>query len=224
MQVESSIAEQAESVHAAKVLNFLTEIGLPWRFDEDAKGFLSSCSIQDGTLLVHRSTNASDILHEAGHLCILPGDFRHLCQDDLGDIQAAMLDVIGMEFLDTPFMSCVIQTSDPEATAWAWAAGKKIGLPEDRIIEDDDYNGEGKEMRINLSFNAYIGINGIAATKNTAVRKGALSDYLGLPVYPELKNWLMPSFGVDAGMVDRVKTIIDERLQAKATKKKRMNP
>ncbi|MBC8642878.1 hypothetical protein IAG25_39535 [Caballeronia sp. EK] len=56
----------------------------------------------------------------------------------------------------------VIKSSDPEATAWARAAGVQLGLPRGESIRDDEFDGEGVHIRLILPMNGYIRIHRLA--------------------------------------------------------------
>jgi hypothetical protein len=136
--------------------------------------------------------SASSLLHEAGHLAVLPGRFRHLASDDIEGVMALMCQEIDFADPDAGEARVALQCSDTEATAWAWAAGLAIGLPPHRTIQDGEYGGTGREIRFCLAAKAYLGINGLAATKLCALREGRLAEILGLPAYPKLVRWMQP--------------------------------
>lgn len=136
----------------------------------------------------------SGLLHEAGHLACVPAEYRHLFSGDVAKGQQLMLDQLeasGAD-IDSPLYRAVIQTSDPEATAWAFAAGLAIGLKPQQIILDDEYDGEGWDVRFGLSSRRYLGINGLA-NAGFCCTSARLSAYTGLPAYPNLRFWLQPA-------------------------------
>lgn len=180
-----------------KTINFLNEIGLECEIEPGANGFLSTVRIERGKLFVDPSALAADILHEAGHLAVLPGRFRSIVGKDIGKIQTLIFKTVDFENPDEGEARAALQCGDQEATAWAWAAGKKIGLDDQSIIDGASYAGEGKNIRIMLSTNRYMGINGLAAAKFCVVPPGYLGKHLNLPTYPELKMWLQSDFGMD---------------------------
>ncbi|MGA3976999.1 hypothetical protein ACI2UK_13995 [Ralstonia nicotianae] len=167
-------------------MDFLRGIGLQATYEGGANGFIEGVRIDRGTLLVDPACRPSALLHEAGHLAITPLRFRTLMSDNLSAGMRAMFRVIEEMSLepDHPLMRAAIQCSDPEATAWAWAAGLEIGLPENEIIQDDEYDGDGASIRQSLSMKAYVGINGLAHAGFCVPRKAGV-----LPMYPRLKFW-----------------------------------
>ena len=63
--------------------------------------------------------------------------------------------------INSYMMCAIVQSSDCEATAWAWAAGLNLGVPIDLIVSDQAYGSEGASIRTQLRLNAYVGINGL---------------------------------------------------------------
>ncbi|MNG07217.1 hypothetical protein D3C84_905070 [compost metagenome] len=89
---------------------------------------------------------------------------------------------------DHPKVRAALQCSDPEATAWAWAAGLALDIPHELIVMDAEYDGTGADIRMSLSMRAYVGINGLQHAGFTAAREQY--TWLGLPTYPLMAFWL----------------------------------
>lgn len=166
-------------------VDFLREIGISTEPSANSKGFLENIRIDHGILFYNPDhATAANILHEAGHLAVLPSKLRHKTGNDLDETFIHLGDIMDQAFdmdnPDSPEMRALLQCGETEATAWAWAAGKAIGLPEEIIIEDQDYDNSGADMRIALSLNCYFGINGLVA------------GYMATSVktYPTLTRWL----------------------------------
>ena len=148
-----------------KVIAFLQNIGITCRPSPGVKGFLPHCRIDHGTIVFDPDlAPGADVLHEAGHLAIIPAETRHHASDNLREWEkigaarmSAMVDA--GTHPDDPLMCAYMQTSDPEATAWAFAAGKAAGLDDEDIIRDDECDGEGASIRFGLQHCAYIGIH-----------------------------------------------------------------
>ncbi|MFL1449222.1 hypothetical protein ACI77O_12575 [Pseudomonas tritici] len=88
---------------------------------------------------------------------------------------------------DDALVRAMIQAGETEATAWAFAAGRAVGLPDELIIQDCEYGGEGQHVRNALSASSYLGINGIQHAGFCVTRP---NPYRRLPVYPALAFWL----------------------------------
>ncbi len=178
--------------HAERAMQFLSEIGITVQSVPGASGFIEHVEVVNGGLHVDPRAPASGLLHEAGHLAIVPTEFRHLLG---GNLDAGMKKIFehleSMELEpDSHLQRAMLQTGDAEATAWAFAAGRAIGLPDNLIIQDDEYGAEGRFIRNSLAAGAYLGINGIAHAGFCVLRA---TPYRPLPVYPTLAYWLQHS-------------------------------
>lgn len=172
----------------AKTIRFLNQHGLQCRLQDKVKGVLPKVMILAGELVVDPRCHPSDVLHEAGHLAIIPAQYRKTISGDVDKGVEAMLDNIERLGLDPdhPLYRAAIQSSEPEATAWAWAAGKAIGLPDKEIIRNHHYQNRGAELRFALQAGAHAGIHGLKhAGMCELARRGPGS-------YPEMKCWAQP--------------------------------
>ncbi|WP_198361647.1 hypothetical protein [Burkholderia ubonensis] len=181
-----------QEVQLRQVIQALNGIGIEAHIVEGATGFLSGVRIVAGALHIAPDCRVSDALHEAGHLACVPKRYRHLANDDLDEMAREMLaDVDRLDLHpDSPLYRAVIQCSDPEATAWAWAFGQYLGLAPEDIIEDHQYPdevtglGTGAEVRMALSMRMYIGIHGLAHAGFCSTNR-----FGRLPQYPQLAYW-----------------------------------
>jgi len=176
------------------VATFLNTIGLVTIEEIGARGFVPGVNIREGVIAIDPTeAKASDLLHEAGHLATVPGCFRHFFSGNVDSGQRRSLEALNEieAEIDSPVFRAVMQCSDPEATAWAWAVGKYLGIREKDIIEDEDYNGEGEGIRTMLSLNSYVGINGLAHAGFCSIRERSVAIN-GLPAYPKLAMWVQP--------------------------------
>lgn len=172
-----------------RTVSFLNQIGIQTIMTETAGGFLDHVRIVAGVLHVTPEAPPSNVLHEAGHVAIVPSPFRVLMDNDVDVGVHEMFErakAKGIEVSPEQWQQ-MIQVSETEATAWAWAAGKAIGLGDEEIIEDHDYEGDGAIERLRLSLNSHLGIHGLQHAGFCRVR--ASSPGVG-KVYPELNFWL----------------------------------
>lgn len=209
--VNTTQAEHGAGEKLLRTTQFFCEIGLPWRWSPGASAFLAGVDIVDGVLLIAPNAPVSNVLHEAGHLATLPGDFRRFAQSDFAGVQERMFECIDFSDPEAPLARIAIQSSDPEATAWAWAAGVHLGLAPEVIIRDQDYDGEGDSIRLCLQTGGYLGINGLATTGLCAVRDNEYARARGIPAFPGLKSWLQPSFGMTEEQLAPMHRAADER-------------
>ena len=166
-----------------KTISFLNSIGIKTQKVYSARGFLNEVRIDKGEILYTDKASISNLLHEAGHLAVLPENYRCKAEDDLSKIQNKMLDENLDIEPDSESMRILLQAGETEATAWAYAAGVAIGLPEEVIIEDKDYDNDGKNIRLCLSMRSYLGINGL--------RNGGM--IFDVKEYPVMARWLQPA-------------------------------
>lgn len=185
---------QDEAIALLRATEFLSTIGIQWAWTDHAKGFLDDVEIRDGGLLIKRDALVSNVLHEAGHLALVPGEYRHLATGGLSVALKTMDASTDFSDPDSAAARASIQCSDPEVTAWAYAAGVHLGLDPTIIIKDGQYDNEGALIRLSLGMNAYAGINGLSHAGLCAVKAGAYAEARGLPAYPKLKFWVQPSF------------------------------
>ncbi len=162
------------------VLTFLRSIGLEVFRVVQASGFIDNIQIEQGKLLVSPEASIADILHEAGHLAVLPGYVRAKAETDLSQVFQSMFDDLSIRDVDTQKYRAAIQSGECEATAWAFAAGRFLEIPSTMIIEDGNYNDEGAVIRLSLQCNSYFGINGLVFSGMCPSVKR----------YPQMARWL----------------------------------
>lgn len=147
-----------------------------------------------------------DLLHEDGHIAILPSRFRPFATGDVDDAMKPHFEAYMAEhsFIDEdgnedPVIRGMLQARETEAIAWSWAAGKHLGVPEEEIMPDDgvftigydpDRANEpgGAETRDSLRFSQYLGINGLQAAGMTATNVMKIRD--GVPGFPAMLKWM----------------------------------
>lgn len=187
--MHNDVTQQIQGLQ--RVIDFLRSVGLTVVIEPGANGFVRLVRIVDGCLHVDPACAPSALLHEAGHLAIVPERFRAYMSDNLQAGIVKMFDHIELLDLhsDHPLQRAALQCSDPEATAWAWAAGLACGLTPEQIILDHEYGGSGAEIRSMLLVMRYAGIHGLAHAG--MCRQGFLvpkSEH-----YPAMRTWLQPA-------------------------------
>ena len=180
---------QSPSAELHRIVDALNDIGIEAQFVETADGFLEGVRIVNGALPVTPTARVSNLLHEAGHLACIPRRYRHLANDDIDVLMAKIFDEEPLE-PETPLFRALIQCSDSEATAWAWAFGIHLGLAPETVIEDDQYPDEltgepgGEIVRLQVSMGMYLGVNGLARAGFCSTNR-----FGQLPKYPKLAFW-----------------------------------
>jgi hypothetical protein len=188
------VSEDEMDLMLRDTLRFLSAIGIRTVVKPGVSGFLPRCRISRGSLYLDETCPISNILHEAGHLAIIPPAYRRSINKDVEAGIAKMWETMGEHTLhpDHPLMRAAMSCGDSEATAWAFAAGLAIGLPPEMIILDSEYQGDGAEIRGLLAYSArnpgaaggYIGIHGLAWGGMCSA-----SHWGPHPCWPKFRTW-----------------------------------
>jgi hypothetical protein len=197
-QVPMLATDESLRATTTRCAEFLRTIKLPIIEQPGARGFLPGIEIVAGALLVDFDVcYPGDLLHEAGHLAVLPSRFRRAVNLDLEPTFSKISRHLSNDQIDPngEFARQCMQCGEAEATAWAWAAGKFLGLSGEIIIRDGTYedvpgDDSAKAIRVGLSLNRYIGVNGLQAAGWCSVRGGIFVARNKLPVFPILNRWL----------------------------------
>lgn len=144
----------------------ITEALLP------ADTFLPGIELRNGGMAVdpEKLVWPGDLLHEAGHLAVLPAVLRHEAHED------------------RPNAADVEHAGELEAMAWAWAAAVELGLPADVLIHTGGYKGKSGDLLQMYAFGVYPGLKGLCETGMTAA-PGFTRD-CGPVHYPRMLRWL----------------------------------
>jgi len=154
---------------AVRIEAFLREVGIAVREAPlDGPTFLPGVTIDCGGLVVDhaRLLYPGDLLHEAGHLAVLPPKVRGTAGgDEVGDG--------GMEM---------------GAIAWSYAAALHIGLDPAVVFHPQGYRGGSESLLENFGAGRYIGVPILEWTRMTATPREA--EALGVRPYPFMLRWL----------------------------------
>jgi hypothetical protein len=159
--------------HYPNIIAFIAGIGLP--IAEAAlpdSTFLPGIALRAGGLIVDPDTLhwPGDLLHEAGHLAVLPAAVRAMANDDLVD------------------SNHIEHASEIEAMAWAYAAAIAIGLPLDILIHEGGYKGRSPEVLSMYGYGIYPGLRGLCETGMAA--SPGFGAGSGDVHYPQMLKWL----------------------------------
>lgn len=153
---------------ARRIMAFLQEIGLDVaEADLPGGSFLPGVRIARGGLQVDlaRLRWPGDLLHEAGHLAVVPAALRGGMDDALAELPA------------------VPHGGEVEATAWAWAALQHLGLPPAVLFHEGGYHGHSQGLCTMFELGVYPGLAGLVAAGLAASPGGAAA-------YPRMRAWL----------------------------------
>ena len=154
---------------AKEIVAFLAEIGLPVRFTEFSEpAFLPGIRIVRGTLDVDpsRITWWGDLLHEAGHLAVVPAAERAAMGEDAG------------------------ADGGPEiaAIAWSWAALVHLDIDPRMVFHEGGYKGGSQHLIEMFRAGGSMGVPLLQWMGLTADAK--LAPTLGVPPFPHMRRWL----------------------------------
>lgn len=127
-----------------------------------------------------------DLLHEAGHVAIVPSIFRPKL---FGDVEKSLLP-IAKEYLDNHSMirpdgtedliiRGYIQAGEHEAMAWSFAAAIACNIYPMLVFHYDGYDGNGESICDRLKEKSFYGLNGMVAAGMT-----------NLSIFPKMIRWL----------------------------------
>lgn len=149
------------------LLDFLAGIGITVREGAvPAASFLPGIRLVAGTLVVDRASLRwpGDLLHEAGHIATTPAAARAMLDDQLADDPA------------------IPHRGEAEATAWAWAALTRLGLPAGLLFHEGDYHGHSAGLALTYAMGVYPGATGLA--------QAGMTQLGGENGYPKMQRWL----------------------------------
>jgi hypothetical protein len=167
-----SLQAQERVALARRVMSFLREIGLAvTEAPVSPDSFLPGLRIVQGGLQVDLDQLRwpGDLLHEAGHLAVVPAALRATMDDALAELPP------------------VPHAGEIEATAWAWAALRHLQLPSEVLFHDGGYHGRSQGLRTTFELGVNLGAAGLVSAGLAATPAQASA---GAAPYPHLLAWL----------------------------------
>jgi hypothetical protein len=157
----------------SRIVDFLNSIGIevvPTRLGAEA--FLPGILVERGRLLVDESklTYPGDLLHEAGHLALAPGEVRP--------------GLSGEVIIPGADMSVV----EVQVTAWAYAAVTHLEMNPKILFHEGGYGGKSQGLLFTYGVGVYPGANGLHALGMTAI--GEAARQMAVAPYPHMLKWL----------------------------------
>lgn len=175
----------------AQIVSFLYSIGFTMVAERGINGFLPGIRIERNmTILYDRDllSDPLDILHEAGHVAVVPALFRN---GVAGDMEEAMMHGPAEEYIKThpfivsdengvpiedPVIRGLLQCGEAEAQAWSYAAAVAAGVASDEAFSRLDHFAD---VWLALKMHAHPGINGLIASRMTT-----------RDLFPKMNRWL----------------------------------
>jgi hypothetical protein len=150
------------------ICSFIKEVGIPITKGEiNEQTFLPGIEIINGGLVYdpEKLLYPGDLLHEAGHIALVPAEFRHKTSGNMKDLDFS---------------------SDGEEIGvmlWSYAACLQIGLPPQVVFHPEGYKGDSEWILKNYAEGVYIGLPllqwmGLCAPQGKA------------PGFPVMQKWL----------------------------------
>jgi hypothetical protein len=127
------------STDLERIVEFLTAIGLEVRLEQiEGQTVLPGLTVDHGALVVDETLLAhpGDLLHEAGHLAVVPGAERGALTVDMGTDGG----------------------NEMAALAWSYAAARHLRLAPEVVFHDDGYRGGARALVENFEEGRYVGV------------------------------------------------------------------
>lgn len=182
------------------IVTFLRGIGLEVHEGAGAHdGFLPGVNIHSGAIHVAPATlmGAGDLLHEAGHIIVVPRRlWPRLGRDLQSDIEALAASETGPDGATDPHLARAVQMGEFMSQAWSFAVTRHLGLPPECVFFPGSYRHERYEgthpMQAWLERGTHHGLMALAQTGMTGYAGvfGMLHDN-GLPPFPHMARWTL---------------------------------
>jgi hypothetical protein len=155
-----------------RCIPFLNSLGIRTIFKKiDAICFLPGLLIEDGNIIIdiNALANPGDILHEAGHIAVVPRRERaHLNN-------ASVLESKNRE------------TEEMMAIAWSYAACIHLDIDPLIVFHENGYHGDGESIVENFQSGHLFGVPSLEWCNMTTEPRSARQGDI---VYPGMKKWL----------------------------------
>ncbi|WP_207459241.1 hypothetical protein [Azospirillum sp. SYSU D00513] len=126
------------------IVAFLRGIGMGVEYGEGARGgFLPGANIRAGVMHVDPDTlvGPGDLLHEAGHIVVVPRRFWARLGSNLQvDIEALLAEAVASGDAAAPQLDMAARQGEFMAQAWSYAAVLHLGLPPECIFFPGSYH------------------------------------------------------------------------------------
>ena len=149
--------------YASEIVGFFKRIGLEVdQCELLEETFLPGIAVKKGRLRVDpaKLKYPGDLLHEAGHLAVIPPEERQQAGDDFAGNGG----------------------NEMAAIAWSYAACMHLDLPLEMLFHETGYKGDARWLSETYSAGSYIGLPML-------VWRG-MANETGVDAYPEMRHWL----------------------------------
>lgn len=152
-----------------QITDFLNGIGLPCKSGEILETTLMpGITIDHGTLVFDpdKLTYPGDLLHEAGHLAVMPAERRRKAHRTVGKFAA----------------------EEMMAIAWSYAAALHLQIDPAVVFHPAGYRGGSKAILENFAEGRFIGVPVLQWLGMTA--DGKRAQELGVEPFPAMLKWI----------------------------------
>lgn len=156
-----------------KATSFLEDIGIGVQFEAiETATFLPGICINSGKIIIDKNKlkYPGDILHEAGHIAVIPAADRPLLDEH---------SIAKREQREAEEMMAI---------AWSYAACVHLNIDASFVFHEDGYQGGGSSIAENFRAGRYFGVP-MLQWVGMALERTSESNP-GMPVYPEMLRWL----------------------------------
>lgn len=183
----------------APIVAFLRTLGFTVEFGQGAAGgFLPGVNIHAGAIHIDPDTLVSpgDLLHEAGHMAVLPRRLHSRLGRDLeADAIAAVAAEAGAGIPADLTLATPLQSGELMAQAWSYAAALHLALPPECVFFPGSYHVDTYEgihpMQRWLEAGSHHGALGLARVGMSGYSGifAAMGDN-GLAPFPRMTRWV----------------------------------
>ncbi|MBK6826966.1 MAG: hypothetical protein IPG86_08890 [Chitinophagaceae bacterium] len=172
MSAASTIITTEQTAFFQKAVDFIQSIGIPVLFKEiTGKSFLPGISIESGEIVVdpEKLKYPGDILHEAGHIAVVPSAERALLNET------------------TICTRPMREAEEMMSIAWSYAACVHLDIDAGFVFHNEGYQKGGSDIAVNFKEGRYFGVpmlqwTGMALEKTNP-------EHPEIPVYPQMLKW-----------------------------------
>lgn len=182
------------------IVTFLRGIGVGVEFGAGAEGgFLPGSNVRAGVLHVDpdRLPGAGDLLHEAGHIIMVPRRlWPRLNRDLQADIEALAAEEAAKQGSASPVLAHAVQMGEFMSQAWSYAVLRRLGLPQECVFFPGSYScSDYKGLHPMLAWlerGTHYGPMALAQVGMTGFSGiFGMMHSNGLPAFPEMARWTL---------------------------------
>jgi hypothetical protein len=185
-----------------RILTFVAGLDIPVREGPvPGDAFLPGVRIADGGLTVDRTAlfTPGDLLHEAGHLAVVPRRYRDRIGDDVdAGVAAVRAEAAAAGDHDTVLDGLEGLGGELQAIAWSYAACRHLGLPLEIVFKPGAYgtdkNAGTDPMAIaqQIEMGFFPGLHRLIRAGMTAPPQCVLFPDAPPGGFPAMRCWVQP--------------------------------